>query len=88
MTTETERKLSDVFISERRLIVAYHNSWTAVNSRKWKNMVILHRDTSNRTKPLYIFSGSLDCDGIFADEYATLILQVEYSRNLFPKTPL
>jgi len=76
-----ERRLSDVYVSERRLIVAFHNSWTAVNSRKFKNQVILHRDNTNKAKLLYVFSGSLDCDGIFADEAACLILQVEYTSN-------
>ena len=39
----------------------------------------LQRDQKQKERPMYIFSGSLDCDGVFIDDLATFVFQLEYT---------
>jgi len=76
LSPEVEKSLSAVFINDRRFVMVFHNTWTAVNSKQFKNFVPLSK--IDIRQPVYSFLGTLPCDGVFNDELALIIFQIEY----------
>lgn len=79
---------NDLMMQERRLVVVFHNGWTAVNSRAYQNYVLLveagSKDmgfTKNNERIVYSvleYSGIMEIDNVFPDEYGLFVFQVEY----------
>lgn len=79
---------NDLVIHERRLVVIFHNGWTAVNSRGVSNYSLLieagakDMGLSKNNEPLIYtsleYSGIMEVDNIFPDEYGLFIFQLEY----------
>lgn len=66
-----------VIITERRLIVAAHNTWTFVNLNKGKNFISLSQpDPQTNTCKL---AGVLKIENVVVDTDIALIFKVEYT---------
>lgn len=81
-------KLSDILIQERRLVVCFHNGWTAVNSRGFNNYMQLNEGVSEtdqmgisdpeRGLKCLENNSVIEIDNVFLDEYALFAFQLEY----------
>jgi nephrocystin-4 len=68
--------IADIFVKERKMIVIYHNTWTAVNARKFDYNVSLI--PNKQTPGTYSYSGSFPLDSVFWDDYGIVCFQLEY----------
>ena len=70
------KNIQDVSIKERRFIAIFHNTWTAVNAKKYENYITL---AANRQQSgIYNWGGSFPLDSIFLDDYGVICIQIDY----------
>ena len=79
---------NDILISERRLVVVFHNGWTAINSRGYSNYSLLVENgikdmgiNKNNERIVYNcleYSGIMEIDNVFPDEFGIFVFQLEY----------
>mmetsp|Transcript_38765 Transcript_38765/g.34459 ORF Transcript_38765/g.34459 Transcript_38765/m.34459 type:complete len:192 (-) Transcript_38765:583-1158(-) len=78
-------QMSSCFIEDRRLLLVFHNTWTAVNSNGFRNYAhIKNPNPSNQNADLltYHYDSALECDGVFGDQFALLMFQLDYYVSL------
>ena len=74
------KNIQDVSIKERRFIAIFHNTWTAVNEKKYDNYITLI--ASKQQPGIYNWGGSFPLDSIFIDDYALICIQIDYVCNI------
>jgi len=74
ISDEDSKNISDVYIGSRELAIIFHNGWTAVNSNRFKNFVLLQGDPKTET---FTYKGTQPLDNVFIDEYGVIVFQLE-----------
>jgi len=90
-TGDNKTVFNDLMISERRLVVAFHNGWTAINSRGYSNYCLLvdggkkdmgfNKKDERLVYDILEYSGIMEIDNVFPDEYGIFVFQLEYLIN-------
>ena len=76
LSDEESKQTSDVYIDSRKLVIIFHNGWTAVNSTRFNNFVFLQGDPKTET---FQYPGTQALDNVFVDEYGVIVFQLEFT---------
>lgn len=86
--TMEKTNLNDIIIHERRLVAVFHNGWNAINSRGYSNYSLLidagtkdmgfNKNNERLSYLMLEYSGIMEIDNVFPDEYGIFVFQLEY----------